>query len=393
MRLKETLQVATTNSRKLISNAATASFGGDAPEHRVITRRWTPAEAPALVGLTMQAIRDAEKDGRLPQPDYRTITGGQQRRAGYTIQQIELIRDIMGTRPGRKGDDPTITICINNQKGGSLKTSTSVNMADWLAMMGYKVLLVDLDPQGTASTYHGYHYGVNVTDADTPAPFFLGEETDLGYAIRDTSWPSLDIIPGGLGMQRVEAELDRLHKADRLDFPPHLMLSGGLQDIADDYDIIIIDGPPNLGEITINMICAADAIICPVPAELGDYMSTAAFFDGLSAMMQGIDLSDFEPALRVLITKYNRHPESAAHWMVKQIRDSWGALVLEHPVYTTDEAGKGQIRMRTIWQQDREQRSTTKAWNNAQTIWQPVFEEILSECVFPNWPSKQGAKR
>lgn len=393
MSLSETLTQATANSQALIKEIATSQFGSEDPQSRSITRRWQPIDAAKLVGKTKQAIQNAEADGRLPKPDM-TEAGTANRRAGYTIEQIHFQMDYFSTRPGRDPErDEAQVICVCGHKGGSWKTSTSVHMAQWASMHGYRVLLVDMDPQATASAYHGYVYGLNISNEQTALPFFMGEESDLAYAIQETSWPGLDIIPSGLGMQDIETELDKLAHAGALEFEPHMMLRGGLEAVYDDYDLVIVDGSPNLGEGTVNMVCAADIILCPTPAELNDYMSTAAFFTGLQGLLKDIDLSEFEPDLRVLITKYNPHPESAAQWMSDVIRARWAGLVLDNAVAITDEVGKGQIRMLTVYQQDKDQRSTAKAWKRAQNIWDTVFEEIIAKCVKPRWPSKQEATK
>lgn len=392
MSLSNTLMQATVNSRNLIRDIATSQFGTEDPAAREITRRWTPTETAKMIGVSRQAIQKAEAEGRLPAADMIPDARQRMRREGYTIQQMHHMMDYFGTRPGRGDDGAPLVISVCGHKGGSWKTSTSVYMAQWCAIQGYRVLLIDMDPQATASAYHGYIYDLNTSDADTALPFFMGEESELGYAIRETSLPGLDIIPSGLGMQRIETELDQLEQDGALEFDAHMMLRGGIESVYMDYDLVIVDGSPNLGEGTVNMVCAADIILCPTPAEFNDYMSTAAFFSGLTGMLQNIDLSGFEPDLRVLITKYNHHPESAAQWMASEIRNQWGNLVLENPVAITDEIGKGQIRMLTIYQQDKDQRSTAKAWHRAQSIWEPVFQEIIAKCVKPHWPAMGGAK-
>lgn len=389
MSLADTLSQATTNSQNLIREIATIQFGSEDPQARAITRRWQPIDAAKLVGKSKQAIQKAEAENRLPAPDMME-SGATERRVGYTIEQIHFQMDYFGTRPGRNPEtDAPQVICVCGHKGGSWKTSTAVHMAQWAAMHGYRVLLWDMDPQATASAYHGYVYGLNTTDDDTALPFFLGEESDPSYAIQETSWPGLDIIPSGLGMQDIETKLDQLAKDGALEFEPHMMLRGGIESVYSDYDMVLVDGSPNLGEGTVNMICAADIILCPTPAELNDYMSTGAFFTGVQGLLQDIDLSGFEPDLRVLITKYNPHPDSAAQWMADQIRKQWAGLVLDTAVSITDEVGKGQIRMLTVYQQDKDQRGTAKAWKRAQNIWDQVFEEIIAKCVNPRWPSKQ----
>lgn len=390
MQLKETLALAISNSRTLAKSIATAQFGDDSPEARNITRRWTVIDGAKLVGVSRQAIDKAEEAGRLPAPDMTTDSRDRPRKMGYTIYQLDAMRDVFGTRPGRnKETDQPLVISIAGHKGGSLKTSTAVHFAQWGSMQGLKILFLDMDPQATGSLYFGHVADVNVTPEDTALPYLLGEKGDLTYCIKPTCWPGLDIIPSCLAMQKIESEMDARAAAGELEQEPHLMLRAGLETVYDAYDLVIIDGSPNLGMGTVSMICAADAIITPAPADLNDYMSTAQFFEALRDLLNGVDLGGFEPDLRVLITKYSHQSGSASAWMAEQIRNTWGGMVLSNMVSMTDEVGKGQVRMRTIYEQSNAQRSTPSAWAKALSIWNPIFEEIMARVINPRWPSKQ----
>lgn len=391
MSLKETLAEAIKNSRELAKNIATAQFGSDSPDARTITRRWTVTDAAKLVGVTRQAIDKAEEGGRLPAPDMTTDARGRPRKMGYTIYQIDSMRDVFTTRPGRNQEtDQPLVVSIAGHKGGSLKTSTAVHFAQWASMQGYRILFIDMDPQATGSLYFGYVADVNTSRDDTALPYLLGERGDLTYCTKQTCWPGLDIIPSCLAMQSIETEMEKREAAGELEQPAHLMLRAGIETIYDAYDLVIIDGSPNLGIGTVSMVCAADVIITPAPADLNDYMSTAQFFEALSDLLDGIDLGGFEPDLRVLITKYSYQTGSASAWMAEEIRNSWGGMVLANMVAMTDEVGKGQVRMRTIYEQSNDQRSTPSAWAKALNIWNPIFEEIVTRAINPRWPSKQN---
>lgn len=391
MNLNEMLSIAIDNGRELASNIATQRFGGEQPEDRIITRRWAVVDAAKLAGVTRQRIHKAEKDGLLPPPDMKNDSRGASRRMGYTISQINQMRELFKTSPGRDPEtDSPMVICANGHKGGSWKTTTSVYLAQWCSIQGYKTLLIDMDPQATASLYHGYVAEKNTFEEDTALPFLLGEKGDLSYCIKPTTWPSLDIIPSCLGMHRIESELVAKSDKGELEYEPHMMLRMGIESVYDAYDIIIVDGSPNIGIGTINMVCAADLILAPTPAELSDYMSTAQFFEALRDLMNGIDLEGFEPELKVLITKYSHITGSSTQWMADRIRDTWGSMVLNNMLSTTEEIGKAQVRMRTIYEQNSlEERSTPSAWNKANSIFNPVFEEIIRKVIEPKWKSKE----
>jgi len=386
-KLIETLDQCIERGQDMTRAIAIAQFGDDSPEARQITRRWGITEAAELVGVTPQAIRDAEKSQRLPVPDMER-RGRVEQRIGYTIQQINYMREVFGTvRRRPEGSDPVV-LAVAAHKGGAYKTSSSVHLAQWLALQGQRVLLVEgNDPQATASMYHGFVPDLNIHADDTLLPFYLGERDSAEYAIKPTCWPNLEIIPSCLSLHRIETELMQLHYADQLPQPPHMMLRAAIESVWDNYDVIVIDSAPNLGIGTINVVCAADVIVVPTPAELYDYTSTLQFFTMLRDMLATVDLGveGFEPVVRILLTKYSNATGSQSPWMEEQIRDAWGSLVLREVVRVTDEVGKGQIRMRTIFEQATAQRSSTSAWRNALAIWEPVCKEIFDKLIKPRW--------
>lgn len=385
MGLIQTLDQCIERGQAMTRAIAVAQFGDDSPEARKITRRWGITEAADLVGVTPQAIRDAEKSGRMPVPDMEK-RGRVEQRIGYTIEQINYMREVFGTVRRRPESADPVVLAVAAHKGGAYKTSSSVHLAQWLALQGLRVLLVEgNDPQATASMYHGYIPDLNIHADDTLLPFYLGERDNAEYAIKTTCWPNLDIIPSCLSLHRIETEL--MARADDLPQQPHMMLRAAIESVWDAYDVIVIDSAPNLGIGTINVTCAADVIVVPTPAELYDYTSTLQFFTMLREMLGTVDLGmeGFEPEVRILLTKYSNASGSQSPWMEEQIRDAWGSLVLKEVVRVTDEVGKGQIRMRTIFEQAIDQRSSTGAWRNALAIWEPVCKEIFDKLIKPHW--------
>ncbi|EOY5692356.1 plasmid-partitioning protein SopA [Salmonella enterica subsp. enterica] len=385
MSLKDTLDECIRMGSAMTLAIARAQFGDDSPESRQITRRWRITEAAELIGVSPQNIRDAEDNGRLPPPDMET-RGRVEQRAGYTIRQINDMRAVFGTLKRRPENESPVVLAVAAHKGGAWKTATAVHQAQWLALQGLRVLLLDAtDPQGTASLYHGYVPDLHVHEEDTLLPFYLGERDDALYAIKPTCWPNLDIIPSCLAVHRIESELYPLHDAGKLPVEPHLMLRAAIESVWDSYDVVVIDSAPNLGVGTINVVCAADVIVVPTPAELYDYVSTLQFFTMLRDLLDGIDLNGFEPDVRLLITRYSNAVGSQSAWMDQRIREAWGPIVLREMVKMTDEVGKGQVRMRTVFEQAANQRSTPNAWRNAVAIWEPVCREIYETLIKPRW--------
>lgn len=380
MSITKTLAAAASNGNEIINRQLTAKLGGLLPENRTITRRWKAVAAAELIGVSRQTLINAEKDGRI-EPQDVDDSGRTPVKMGYTIYQIDEIRRKLGKTPPPLAR--AVTKAVANQKGGSGKTVTIAHLAQMTAMNGYRTLIIDTDPQATLGIYFGMLRGINVAAEDTILPYMLGETDDLRYAIRPTQWPNLDIIPGHSDLQRVETELYQAADNGQLPHPAHMMLTAGLQDLSADYDIILIDTSPNLGNGTVNAICAADTIVTTAPAELFDYVSTNQYIEALEGTLQAFDLGGHEPNMRILCTNYKPQVGSQSPEILKMMRESWGGLVLENTLKHTSTIGRSQVEFRTVFEQDNTQRGTPSTWKAALDIWTPIYDEIMRELVLP----------
>ena len=147
-------------------------------------------------------------------------------------------------------------IAITNQKGGVGKTTTAINLATSMAAIKKSVLLIDLDPQGNAST----GLGIEVKDRVFGTYEILGDEKNLEGAIKKTIIPGLEIISATVDLSAVEIELvdakDRMNRLQRYS-----------EELKKKYDFIFIDCPPSLGLLTINALTAADSLLIPLQCE------------------------------------------------------------------------------------------------------------------------------
>lgn len=184
-------------------------------------------------------------------------------------------------------------IALANQKGGVGKTTTSVNLGACLADAGKKVLLIDLDPQGNATS----GLGIDKKKIEQSVYDVLINDVALHDVIRPSSHRGLDIAPTTIELSGAEVELTSMMARET-------RLKDGFEDVQDQYDYILIDCPPSLGLLTINAFTAADSILIPVQSE---YYA----LEGLSQLINTIQLvrKHFNKNLKiegVLLTMFNK---------------------------------------------------------------------------------------
>ena len=213
-------------------------------------------------------------------------------------------------------------ISLVNQKGGVGKTTTSINLSASLAVSGKKVLLVDLDPQGNATTGVGFNKG----DIDLSIYDVFNGTCDINTAILHTKFKNLDLLPSSLQLAGVDIELMNKGRDDP-NFRMSFQLKNKIDLCKDNYDYVIIDCPPTLGVITTNALVASDSVIIPVQCEF-------YALEGITQLLNAIMLTKkkLNPNLKlegVLLTMFDSRANLSIE-VIEEIRSYF-----KDKVYTT----------------------------------------------------------
>jgi chromosome partitioning protein len=339
-------------------------------------------EAAELVGRTPAAIRDAEKDGRLPEPP-RTETN---RRVGYTLAQVNDMRGVFGTRPWRAPEDPCAVIAVQNFKGGVGKSTLSVHLAQYLAIQGYRVALIDCDSQASATTLFGFVPDLDLGEEHTLYPFLRHDDIrSLDYALQDTHFDGLKLIPANLRLFQSEYELAaRMARGggrllDRL--------AQGIASIADQFDVIILDPPPALGAISLSVLRAANALVVPVPPTVMDFSSTAAFLAMLDETITELASRNLAPELnfiRIVASKVDEQ-KSMQKELLALMRQVFGLAMIRTPMKDSAEIDNVTARLMTVYEVDSAMTSRAVR-DRCLTYLNGVNQEILVD-IRSTWPS------
>ncbi|WP_026358657.1 plasmid partitioning protein RepA [Aureimonas ureilytica] len=247
-------------------------------------RSFSSGEVARIVGVSDGYLRQLSLDGLGPVP---TLSSGGRR--SYTLGQMNELRTFLSQHrpkealafvPRRRAGEKLQVLAVANFKGGSAKTTTSLYLAQYLALQGYRVLAIDLDPQASLSAMFGYQpeFDIGANETLYGAIRYDDERRPLREVIRPTYFEGIHLVPGNLELMEFEHETPRaMMRGDRGRDIFFRRVSGVIAEVEADYDIVVIDCPPQLGFLTVGALNAATALLVTIHPQMVDVASMSQF--------------------------------------------------------------------------------------------------------------------
>jgi len=314
-------------------------------------RRYSITAASRMVNKTVGGIRKAGSQGSIPEAP--KLDSG--RSGKFTLSEVNDMRRHWNCKPGKRDGDSTIRMSFPNFKGGVGKTTSICHFAQYLAQMGYRVLVVDADSQGSASITFGFKPDRDIDTEHTLYPYLVNEADSLDYAIRETHWEGIDLIPACLGLYSAEYALAEIAGKREKSEDWLSRLSFGLETIENNYDVILIDPPPALGMISLSVLRALDGLIIPTPPAMYDFHSTSAFFHMLHEVMESLTEVYGEEVeldfVKLMISK--KQAGYQAHETVHEIMNAaFGKNLLNYALVQSAEINNASNEWKTVYDLD-----------------------------------------
>ncbi|MBV8891945.1 MAG: plasmid partitioning protein RepA [Acidobacteria bacterium] len=361
-------------------------------------RQFGIAEAAKFLGISTGYLKNLSLESKGPVP---ALNGS--RRRFYTAEQIGELRVYLEKYgrpnhlylPHRRGGEHLQIIAVVNFKGGSCKTTTATHLAQHLALRGHRVLAIDLDPQASLSALFGLQpeFDLGPNESLYGAIRYDQQIRPLSQIIRRTNFPGLDLVPGAIEVSEFEYDTPTvLAKSDGRETATYYSrLETALADVRDQYDVVIVDCPPQLGYLTLAALCTATAVLITVHPQMLDVMSMCQFLAmmaGTLGTMKRVGADLRLDWMRYLITRFEPG-DGPQTQMVAFMRSLFGDYVLKHPMLKSVAISDAGMTKQTLYEIERKQ-FTTATYDRAMESLDAVNWEI-EELIHEAWGRESPA--
>ncbi|MFC3314383.1 plasmid partitioning protein RepA [Falsigemmobacter intermedius] len=384
-------------ARDLTTALKALSESSFAPHDVKSLRTFSAGEASYYLGVADGYLRKAHHEGRIP--DVETSPGGRRRYAASELAEIrrrlaETAKNPDQFRPGRR--DPAVdtlqVLAFVNFKGGSGKTSTAIHTAQELSLRGLRVLAIDCDPQASLTTFFGYQPELDFFTGGSLYDVIRYRDRETGEGpkpiteiIRKTYFPNLDLVPGGI--QVAEFEHETPAALSRGETPVFFdRIRSALKMVEDDYDVVVLDCPPQLGYVTLSAICAARNIIMTLIPERVDLASAAQFLNMAASLTEvlnesaGVGLFD---NFRFLLSRFDTNITTQVEF-AGFIRDLFGDAVMKSAFLKSSAISEAGVSQQTVLEVELADMRNRKTYERAIQSVHEVSEEIF-QMLQSNW--------
>ncbi|NLH81125.1 MAG: plasmid partitioning protein RepA [Phyllobacteriaceae bacterium] len=356
-------------------------------------RSFTSGEVAAIVGVSDGYLRQLSLDGLGPVPEL-----GPSGRRSYTLEQVMDLRRYLATArpkdavrfwPRRREGDKLQVITVANFKGGSAKTTTSLYLAQGLALSGLRVLAIDLDPQASLSAMFGLQPEFDIAENATlyGAIRYDDQRIAMKEVVRPTYFTGISIVPGNLELMEFEHQTPRYMMEGR-SRPDELFfrrVARAIAEVDDDFDVVVIDCPPQLGFLTMGALNAATGMIVTVHPQMVDVASMSQFLlmtsDLISVIEEAGGSLDYD-FLRFLVTRHDPRdvPEQE---IVALMRDVFDTDVLASSAWKSTAIANAGLTKQSLYELTRGSVGRS-VYDRAMESINAVNEEIM-DLIFSVW--------
>jgi chromosome partitioning protein len=330
------------------------------PEARKSLRRFMTHEVSKLTSIPEATLRALSNEGKGPTPHrldnkYRV----------YTLDQVNELRHLLAAQkagdslrylPHRREGEHLQVIAIVNFKGGSAKTTTAAHLAHFLALNGYRILAIDLDPQASLSAMFGTQPEVDIGENETiyAALRHGPRRRPMQEIVRKTYFPGIDLVPGNIEVMEYEHETPHVlaTKMTRTDGLFFEQLRMAITEVEVNYDLVVLDTPPSLGFLTLGAIYAATGLIVTVHPAMLDVMSMCQFLlmmEGLIGAIRNEGGTLQQDFLHYLITRHDPHDQAQAQ-VVSLLRHLFADDVLTPTAVESTAIESAGLAKRTLYE-------------------------------------------
>ena len=356
------------------------------PTSRKRAPTYSSGQLAAICGLDRNQVAYRIQKGDLPGG---RVTGNGRRE--FSLADVQAWSRAYRAGAMRPAGAEAVAIVLANFKGGVGKTTTAMSVAQGLSLRGHRVLAVDCDPQGSLTTLFGILPDTEVEDEQTILPLCVGAETSLRSAIRPSYWSGVDLVAAAPLLFGAEFSLPSRQQTED-DFEFWNVLNVGLDEVRDEYDVIVIDTPPSLSYVTINALMAANGLLMPLPPNALDFASASQFwrlFSDLAGQLveqRGVGKEfDF---IRVLLTRVDSS-DSTATVVRDWIGQAYEGKVMPVEIPKTAAAASAAAEFGTIYDVGRND-GNTRTYKRAAEAYEKVTE-LVEQLIQATWRRKMVA--